>query len=548
MQSSHVQVVVVGAGPVGLALACDLGWRGVRTLIVDQGTGGIPQPKTSGVNIRTMELCRRWGLRERIRSRGLAPGFARDRIWLTSLVGHEIARQKVPSLADASAPRGAIETFMRIHQTEFDPILKEFALGCPSVTARYRTQCVAVVQDGSGATATLTDLETGRTYTETADYVVSCEGAASSVRKKLGIELHGNWKVNSSTNAYFRSAEFLRIHDKGEGLIYSFIGPEGYWGYIFAINGTDLWQAQIRGLGDRVPTSSRDEIAALIRRMAGRDFAFELLDVMPWTRRQLLADRFRVGRIFLAGDAVHQMPPTATLGMNTGVAEAADLAWKLAAVLEGWGGDALLDSYEAERRPVADRNAASSLRLFQQSKLDTPPGPLVLADTDEGARLRAELGARYLREAAHPATEGFQIGYRYRDSPICWSDDREPPPESNVYHPSTYPGCRAPDARLPDGTPLLDRFGRGFVLVRLGRAPPDAAAFAAASTGRGVPLTVLDVDDADIAALYEKRLVLVRPDGHVAWRGDDPPSDAVAVIDVARGAADAGARQHRARS
>jgi 2-polyprenyl-6-methoxyphenol hydroxylase-like FAD-dependent oxidoreductase len=532
----HVQVLIVGAGPVGLALACDLGWRGVHTLTVDQGTGGIPQPKTSGVNIRTMELCRRWGLRDRIRGRGLARGYARDRIWLTSLTGPEIARQKVPSLADDVAPPGAIETFMRIHQTEFDPILQAYALSRPSVAARYRTRCVGVEQDDSAVTATLADLEQGNTFQVTADYLVSCEGAGSEIRKALGIELHGNWNVNSSTNAYFRSREFLRMHDKGEGLIYSFIGPEGYWGYIFAINGTDLWQAQIRGLGDEKPTSSRDDVAALIRRMAGRDFEFELLDVMPWTRRQLLADRFRSGRIFLAGDAVHQMPPTATLGMNTGVAEAADLSWKLEAVLAGWGGADLLDSYEAERRPVADRNAAASLRLFRAGRVDNPPGPTILDDGAEGARLRAALGERLLRDAAHPATEGLQIGYRYRDSPICWPEAEEGPPESNVYRPSTYPGTRAPDAWLPDGTPLLDRFGRGFVLVRLGPEPPDASALRTASAARGVPLSVLDIDEPGVAALYEKRLVLVRPDGHVAWRGDRAPDDAGAVLDVARGA------------
>lgn len=530
-------VLIVGAGPVGLALACDLGWRGVATLIVDQGTGSAPRAKTSGVNMRTMEFCRRWGLREKIRSRGLVPDYPRDRIWLTALNGFEIARQRVPSLRDETPPRGAIETFMRIHQTEFDPILQEFALACPSVQARYQTLCTGVEQDDSGVTATVENLQTGHTSTLRAGYVVSCEGAGSEIRKTLGIPLEGDWNVNSSTNAYFRSSDFLKFHDKGRGLIYSFIGPEGYWAYIFAINGTDLWQVQIRGLGSKKPTASADEVCRLIRRAAGCDFDFELLDVMPWTRRQLLAEHYRDRRIFLAGDAVHQMPPTATLGMNTGVGDATNLSWKLDAVLSGWGGARLLDTYESERRPIADRASAMSLRLFRSSRVE-PPGPQILEDTPTGSRARVELGSRLLAEAAHPSTEGFQIGFHYRESPICWEESGVRPAESNEYRPTTYPGARAPDAWLAANHPLLDHFGRGFVLVQF--RPGDQGGtdrLSAAAKKRGMPLSVLEIHDDDVAALYERRFVLVRPDGHVAWRGDEPPSDPLALVDRLRGAA-----------
>jgi 2-polyprenyl-6-methoxyphenol hydroxylase-like FAD-dependent oxidoreductase len=529
-------VIVVGAGPVGLALAADLGWRGVPTLLVDQGTGGIPQPKTSGVNIRTMEFCRRWGLKEKIRGKGLAKDFQRDRIWVTSLTGHEIARKKAPSLADAVAPRGAIETFMRIHQTEFDPILRDFALSCPSVAALYRTRCTGVEQDADGVTVTLNDVESGAVENVRAQYLVSCEGAGSFIRKALGVQLEGNWEVNNSTNAYFRSSQFLNVHDKGQGLIYGIVHPEGYRGYIFAINGTDLWQAQIRGLRGEKPTSQPDEVAAIIRQFVGCDFEFELLSVMPWTRRQLLADHYQKGRIFLAGDAIHQMPPSGTLGMNTGVADATNLSWKLAAVLAGWGGDSLLDTYESERRPIADTNAKASTRLFHSTEVKTPPGPAVLADGPEGERVRAQLREQLLRSDVSAPTEGLQIGYCYENSPICWQGNEPAWTPSNVYRPTTRTGARAPDAWLNDNDPLLDRFGRGFVLVRLGNDVPDTNAFEAAAAARGVPVTVLDIRNREIEELYERRLVLVRPDGHVAWRGDDPPSRPQALVDTIRGA------------
>lgn len=534
-QEIDASVLVIGAGPVGLALACDLGWRGVNTILIDQGSGGVPQPKTSGVNIRTMEFCRRWGLRDRIRSCGLAPDYQRDRIWMTSLVGFEIARQKTPSLKAVQPPPGAIETFMRIHQTEFDPILRDFALGCDSVTARYRTRCESVEQDEGGVTATVTDLETGQCSTLRSDYLVSCEGAGSSIREALGIKLEGEWMVNHSTNAYFRSPDFLKFHDKGEGLIYSFIGPQGYWGYIFAIDGCELWQAQIRGQKDEVPTSSRDEVAAIIRQFAGCDFSFELLDVMPWTRRRLIADSYGEGRIFLAGDAVHQMPPTATLGMNTGVGEATNLAWKLHAVLAGWGGDGLLETYESERRPIAARNADASLKLFRSSLVDERPGQAVLDDDAEGARLREQLGTRLLGNGVHPATEGLQVGYRYEESPICCAESNPGPVDGFDYHPTTAPGARAPDAWIAEGETLLDHFGRGFVLVRFSGDDNDGEGFTDAAASSRVPLFVLDIRDPEIANLYEHRLVLVRPDGHVAWRGDDAPADAGAVIDIACG-------------
>jgi len=529
-------IIIVGAGPVGLALAADLGWMGVRTLIVDQGAGGIPQPKTSGVNMRTMEFCRRWGLKEKIRSKGLAKDFQRDRIWVTSLTGYEIARKKGPSLADDIAPLGAIETFMRIHQTEFDPILRDFILSCPSITALYHTRCTAVEQDADGVTATLADVDSGATETVRAKYLVSCEGAGSLIRKALGVRLEGNWEVNNSTNAYFRSSQFLSIHDKGEGLIYGVIQPDGYRGYIFAINGTDLWQAQIRGLGNEKPTSSPDEVATIIRQFVGRDFEFELLNVMPWTRRQLLADHYQKGRIFLAGDAIHQMPPSGTLGMNTGVADATNLSWKLAAVLAGWGGDSLLDTYESERRPIADYNAKASTRLFHSTQVKVPPGPVILEDTTEGERARAQLGVQLLQSAVSESTEGLQIGYCYEDSPICLSGKETAWTASNIYKPTTRPGARAPDAWIKEGDPLLDHFGRGFVLVRLGKEPPETKTLEAAAVARSVPVTVLDIRDRQIEELYERRLVLVRPDGHVAWRGDDPPSNPLTLIDTIRGA------------
>jgi hypothetical protein len=239
---------------------------------------------------------------------------------------------------------------------------------------------------------------------------------------------------------------------------------------------------------------------------------------------------------------VHQLSPTGGMGMNTGVADAADLGWKLAAVLQGWGGPALLESYEAERRPVGER-AVRMATVFYKNSENFPKGhPALIENSGQGARLRTQLGDELLR-AIGPEfrTVGLQLGYRYEDSPICIGDGTSAPPDDPAdYVPSARPGSRAPHIFLRgavprDGRSILDLYGRGFTLLRFPGAP-DPSAVAVAAQARGVPLSVAVVDEAPAAALYERKLVLVRPDGHVAWRADTLPEDALALIDRVRGA------------
>jgi hypothetical protein len=258
---------------------------------------------------------------------------------------------------------------------------------------------------------------------------------------------------------------------------------------------------------------------------------------MPWVRRELVAERYGDGRVFLAGDSAHMLSPTGAFGMNTGIQDAVDLSWKLAGTLQGWGGPRLLASYDAERRPIGHRNVREAAANFR--RMTSPrPGPQLLAPTLEGDRFRREIGDEFAAIMRHEwYTLGVHLGYRYVDSPICWPDGSEPPPdEPNRYVPSACPGCRAPHVWLAPGRSILDLFGRGFALVGFGADPADVAALQSAARGRGVPLVVTAIDNEEAAALYGRRLVLVRPDGHVAWRGDRPPEDPGAVIDCVRGA------------
>ncbi len=272
----------------------------------------------------------------------------------------------------------------------------------------------------------------------------------------------------------------------------------------------------------------------LFNEVVGKPVPHEIISVRRWAARNVVADRYRAGRIFLAGDAAHLNHPAAGLGLNTGLGDAIDLGWKLAAVHAGWAPSTLLDSYEIERRPVGRRNVGHA-DLSHANDREQKPGPAVGDDTAEGARVRQRLTDAILPSQTRKViTDGLALGYRYDPSPIIW-DDGTPPPADTVseYHPTARPGSRAPHAFIAPGHSTIDLFGKGFVLMRFGSE--DVSPIERAFAQRGVPLSIETVDKPDVAALYERQLVLVRPDGHVAWRADAPPADPLALADRVRG-------------
>ncbi len=530
-----VPVLIVGGGPVGLAMAVELGWRGIDCVLVEQGDGEVAHPKTNGVNMRTMEYCRRWGIADTIREKGYPKERARDHIYLTTLTGWEIARQTNPAYDEVEPPWGALEPFQRCPQTVFDPALQESARGLDPVTLRYHVRCLGVEQDADGVTARLEDASSGAAEILRAAFVVACEGARSPIRDSLGIELTGTPVLGYSTNVLFRSAEFATMHDKGEGRSYLAMGPEGQWASVNAIDGKDLWRFQVRGSLDP-DTWDKVDVDADLRRFAGRDFDYEVHSVLEWIRHQLVADRYQEGRILLAGDCIHQLTPAGSFGMNTGIGDVTNISWKIEAALAGWAGDDLLPSYTIERRPIGKRNVDYAAARYARGE-DIMPMPCIMEDSPEGERQREAVGERIMKEALSPPNFGLQIGYRYDDSPvICQEPGPRPPVERQTYTPTTRPGARAPDGLMGDGRPVIDLFGREFVLLRLGANPPPAQNLRDAAAARGVPLSTIALADPEIVDLYETALVLVRPDGHVAWRGQAEPNAAVKIIDRVRGA------------
>jgi hypothetical protein len=390
---------------------------------------------------------------------------------------------------------------------------------------------------GDKIAAELVDRETGARERVTADYLVACDGANSRVRDALGIGLSGKGALGQPLNLFFRAPDLLQQCGREAGTFFLGIDRGGLWANIRIIDPANaLWR--IMAFDSKGRTVEQIDREALVRRAVGRRVEVEQKGLSIWTRRSAVAESYAKGRVFLAGDAVHQLSPTGALGMNTGIADAVDLGWKLAAVLDGWGGPNLLASYDAERRPIGHRNVSMTTGFFRAQ--DTYSGSLDAIDDDSeaGTRLRSELGGKMVREVgAMFRTIGLQIGYRYEDSPICIPDGTPPVPDKpDTVIPSARPGARAPHVAFGDGSSTLDLFGRGFALLRFGDDAPDGTALEASAKARGVPMTTVRMREPEARTLYERKLVLVRPDGHVAWRGDALPADCGALIDRIRGA------------
>lgn len=525
----RTSVLVVGAGPVGLALSGDLGRRGIDCVLVERRDGSIFQPKMDMVGIRTMEFCRRWGITEAVESAGYNRDYVQDCAWVTDLNGIEFGREAFPAPVAEVAPPQSPAHRERCPQNFFDPVLRAFAESTGHVDIRYETELAGFDDRGDRVVATLKSLSTGQTFALEAGYLVGTDGAESRVREALGIDMEGIGTLTYTTNAVFRCADLEQLHTTRPAYRYIFIGPEGTWATLVAVNGRDEWRFSL--VGDRVKAeASAEDMRRAIVRAVGREFDFEILSILPWERRQLVAESYRQGRVFIAGDAAHLTSPTGGFGMNTGIIDAVNLSWKLAACLEGWGGDQLLDSYELEQRPVAERNVAEAtgnLRRMLAPRLSRPdPALFDTSDvTPETADARRRFGEEYSAMMSREwNTIGIHLGYVYEGSPTIVSDGTPAPPdEVSRYVPTARPGSRAPHAWLDPARThsLLDEFGDGFVLLRFDAAA-DSEPLARAASELGTPLLVVDIDDAAIAALYERPLVLVRPDGQVCWRGDRP--------------------------
>jgi len=553
LNGSHIPVAIVGGGPVGLVLALLLDFYGVRSVLFNTEATTRWHPKGSTEGSRTMEHFRRLGIVDRIRDLGLPPDHPADVAYFTRFGGAELARLPMPSAADAvrmarAAPKTdqVPEPIHRANQMYVERFLLDHARTRPNIAVQFGWRVETLQQDADGVWLTATPEPSGQVQTWRAQYLVGCDGGRSTVRNALGIKYRGEAGIEQK----YLGGRMFSTYVRTPALYRDFLGHRRAWQYwavnpeirstIIAVNGRDEFLLRTRA---STPDQPPDDhvVAETMRRCVGSDIALEIIAHEPWTAGMaLVAERFADRRMFLAGDAVHLFTPTGGFGMNTGIDDAANLAWKLAAMVQGWGGDGLLATYEGERMPIAFRNTDAARQLTANIG-ETDVDPAIERDSPAGEAARRAAAAMLAGFKEQFASIGVQLGARYDGSPIIASDEVAPADSLVTYTPTSIPGGRTPHVWLDDkrtfGSSLFDRLGAGFTLLRLGPRPPDASALAGAAARRTIPLTVLDVADTDARDLYQRDLVLVRPDQHVAWRDNAVTIDPDRLLAQVTGAA-----------
>jgi len=531
-------ILIAGGGPVGMALAAELGFHGQSCMVIERRNGVVSHPKMNMISTRTMEFARRWGFAKELREKAWPPDHPLNVSFITSLTGYEIASFHFPAYEDRVWPHTP-EGHQRCSQLWFDPMIQKRALESGTVDARFRTEFLHFEQDGDGVTARIENRDSGEQQTIRARYLVACDGAESKIREALGITFPDTKSLSFDVNIFFESEELLEIHKRFMAMMYWVYDENGYWAQFISVDGRGLWRISM--VTPELMTDFADfDPDFFIQKAVGQKVKYKLNSLLAWERNRRVANSYRKGRVFLAGDSAHQYSPTGGLGMNTGIQEAVDLAWKLNADLSGWGGEHLLDSYEAERRPVAIYNNEAATSNFLKL-VSVQCGPDMLKDNEAGRLLR-EQGKKLILENdfnEEYEQEGITVGYRYDESPICVNDGTPVPPVTTTTITQTArPGARAPHAWLDEQETrsTIDLFGHGFVLLRFGATPLGADNLLKAVKEVGMPVTVCDIANPEIEALYECKLALVRPDGHVAWRAGGEPADPRGVIDTVRGA------------
>ncbi len=526
-------VCIIGGGPVGMSLALNLDALGVKSVVINREPEVLVQPRGGTQNARTMEHYRRLGLSASLRKLGLPPEQPTDVVYFTRLDGYELARLSMPSEAQKQRSLGAggetdqyPEPILRCNQMYVERRVLEHLRTRPNITLRFGWTCTAWTEDADGVTVEIAENATGQTEKLRSAYLAGCDGAGGIVRAQLQISYSGEatntdqaYLSRAMVSTHVRSAAYFRASPHRLGW-QNWAVTADFRCNMMSLNGRDefVLLTQLPSV-DHKPDDHL--IAQRLLAAVGHEIPFHMLGHWKWIPgRALVADAYGRGRAVLAGDSVHLFSPTGGFGMNTGVDDAANLGWKLAALVQGWGGPHLLSSYEAERRPAGIRNTRLS-KVFSKQIGTLPVPECFEEDSARGAEARAHAGGELAGFREEFASIGIQLGTRYDGSSIVAPDGSAPPTDAPfVYHPSACPGGRAPHLWMADHSSLFDHLGPGFTLLTMaGARDEDCAALTVAAARRGIPFKTLALTSNAARELYGASLALLRPDQHVAWRG-----------------------------
>lgn len=542
----HTPVLVVGAGPVGLTLAMDLAWRGIEVLVLEKRARGVPPPvKSNHTSARSMEIFRRLGVADELRNNGLPGDFPHSVSYRVTAIGKELTRIKIPSRNDRfTATDGpdcgwpTPEPPHRINQIYLEPILFAHAESFPTLKILSETELSGFENHDDEVIATAYDHCSGKQLTIHCQYLVGCDGGSSTVRKGIGAKFEGDAVIQRAQSTYIRAPQLLAMMQAGPAWASFSLNPQRS-GNMYAIDGKEKWLIH-NYLRDDEPDFDSVDRDACIRAIlgVGPDFEYEVLGKEDWYGRRLIANKFRQNRVFVCGDAAHIWVPYAGYGMNAGIADATNLSWLLAAHLNGWAPASILDAYTCERQPITEQVShfvMNHCMEMAKQRMSVPDN--IDADDEAGAAARAELGRQaYELNVQQYAAAGLNFGYYYDASPlIAYDGEKQPGYTMSTFTSSTVPGCRVPHLWLADGRSLYDALGPEYTLLRFD-PELDVQPLLNAAAKYGVPLTLLDVKSQEAAEYYPEKLVLARPDQHIAWRGNQLPDDADQLIQRIRGA------------
>lgn len=539
-------ILIVGAGPVGLTLAMDLSSRGVDVTVVEQRSLRIPAiARCNQISARSMEIFRRLGLSATLRELGLPSDYPNDVVSRTTATGIELSRISIPARGKRSivtdgpdARWPTPEHTHRINQSYFEPVFVEYASSRPNIRILDQTKIENLEQEEDQVVADVLDLENGRSYSIECHYLIGCDGAKSIVRNCIGAKLDIRSAAELVQSTQIRAPELLGLMPGRPAWLCNVLNSR-QCGVIMAIDGKELWQIHNYFYRDE-PAFDAVNRDSSIRTMlgVGPDFPYEIVSKVDWTGQSRVANKFRDRRVFICGDAAHLWLPHAGYGMNAGIADAANLSWLLAATIKGWASSQILDCYELERQPVADQIADITADIAEKINNYRRNVPEEIEwDGPIGDATRARIGEQaYALDVQQQCCGGLNFGYSYQNSPIIiYDEDKAPSFTMHEFTQSTAPGCRAPHFWLDNRRSFYDVLGEDYTLVRSDRSV-EVDEIKSAAEHRGMPLKILDLHESEMSAVYRHKLVLIRPDRHIAWRRNSSPVDPLELIDTIRGA------------